>query len=112
MLADVLNPKQQKELKAIMLFKHSKDGQPGAGQQPKSTDERDGEETNAVQKMRRQLYSIPEHLDVDKIKLSREACFADRTATHIKNGLTEVQLVPQGATAEANSTKQNESAAN
>ena len=47
-----------------------------------------------MQKMRRQLYSIPEHLDVDKIKLSREACFADRTATHIKNGLTEVQLVP------------------
>lgn len=42
--------------------------------------------------MRRELYSIPENLDVDKIKSSREACFADRTAVHIKNGLTEVQL--------------------
>ena len=42
--------------------------------------------------MKRELYSIPEHLDVDKIKMSKTANFADRTAVHIKNGLTEVQL--------------------
>ena len=70
-----------------MLFKHSKDGQPAVQQEI----EREGEDS-AVQKMKRKLYAIPDHLDVDKIKLSREACFADRTAVHIKNGLTEVQL--------------------
>ena len=52
--------------------------------------------------MRRELYQIPEHLDVDKIKSSREACFADRTAVHIKNGLTEVQLQSQAGLTQSN----------
>jgi len=52
-LADVLNPKQQKELKAIMLFKHSKDGQPSSYEGGQRADEAEGDENNAVQKMRR-----------------------------------------------------------
>ena len=73
-----------------MVFKHSKDewaAQSLAGWADASGG--DGKD-HAVLKMKRELYSIPEHLDVDKIKLSKEACFADRTAIHIKNGLTEV----------------------
>ena len=58
--------------------------------------------------MRRDLYTIPDNLDVDKIKQSRMAYFADRTAVHIKNGLTEVQLNPieGGVSASQGQTKQ------
>lgn len=42
--------------------------------------------------MKRELYAIPKDLDVDKIKKTTATNFADRTAVHIRNGLTEVQL--------------------
>ena len=92
-LADVLNPKQQKELTTIMQFKHSNDSKKvnmTADGLPKMIDSDDEGGDAVVRRMKRELYSIPDHLDVDKIKQSREACFADRTAVHIKNGLTEV----------------------
>ena len=43
-----------------------------------------------VDKMRRDLYAIPSNIDVDKIKDNQVVNFADRTAMHIKNGLTEI----------------------
>lgn len=43
-----------------------------------------------VDKMRRDLFALPEHIDVDKINDSTVVNFADRTAMHIKNGLTEI----------------------
>ena len=93
-LSDVLNPKQQKDLTTIMQFKPSNDSkkvQETADGLPTAIQpDSDDENSNIVKKMRRELYQIPDHLDVDKIKSSRQACFADRTAVHIKNGLTEV----------------------
>lgn len=75
-----------------MHFKHSKDGrgESAAAVFGKRYDSDSDNEDNAVEKMRRELYTMPEHLDVDKIKQSKVAYFADRTAVHIKNGLTEV----------------------
>ena len=52
----------------------------------------DDGEVSVVAKMKKELYAIPKHLDVDKIKQNQVTNFADRTAVHIKNGLTEVQL--------------------
>ena len=43
-----------------------------------------------VDKMRRDLYALPEKIDVDKINENQVVNFADRTAMHIKNGLTEI----------------------
>ncbi len=88
----MLNPKQQKDLKAIINFKHSKDGGTGDTQAifSRKYDSDSDAEDDAIEKMRRDLYTIPDNLDVDKIKQSRMAYFADRTALHIKNGLTEV----------------------
>lgn len=86
----------------ILQFKHSKDSsrtgevfnsQVGgivSGAAAYENKDSDDENDDVVRKMKRELYAIPDHLDVDKIKQSRTACFADRTAVHIKNGLTEV----------------------
>lgn len=43
-----------------------------------------------MQEETRNLYMIPEHLDVDTAKENENVRFADRTALHLKNGLTEV----------------------
>ena len=40
--------------------------------------------------IKKELYGIPEHLDVDKSKSNANTNFADRTAMHIKSGLSEV----------------------
>lgn len=42
----------------------------------------------------RQLYALPDHLNVDCSKDDSNVRFADRTASHIKNGLLEVHLEP------------------
>ena len=59
---------------------------------PQVINQEDEEDASIVQRMKRDLYTIPKHLDVDKIKQTTSTNFADRTAVHIKNGLTEVQL--------------------
>lgn len=40
--------------------------------------------------LKKELYGIPKYLDVDKIKFNTSTNFADRTAQHIKTGLSEV----------------------
>ena len=40
--------------------------------------------------IKKELYCIPTHLDVDKCKTNVNTNFADRTAMHIKSGLSEV----------------------
>ena len=53
--------------------------------------------TKTVEKMailteRKELFKVPEHLDVDKIKQMDSVRFADRTSEHLKNGLVEVRV--------------------
>ena len=42
----------------------------------------------------RELYGIPKHLDVDTCKTNVLTNFADRTAQHIKSGLSEIVVEP------------------
>ena len=42
----------------------------------------------------RELYGIPKHLDVDTCKTNVKTNFADRTAQHIKAGLSEIVVEP------------------
>ena len=42
--------------------------------------------------IKKELYGIPAHLNVDKIKQNQNTYFADRTAMHIKTGLSEVEI--------------------
>ena len=53
--------------------------------------------TKTVEKMailteKKELFKVPEHLDVDKIKQMDSVRFADRTSEHLKNGLVEVRV--------------------
>ena len=45
---------------------------------------------NAMAEIKKELYEIPKHLDVDNCKTNVNTNFADRTAMHIKSGLSEV----------------------
>ena len=40
--------------------------------------------------IKKELYGIPKHLDVDNCRSNIQTNFADRTAQHIKSGLSEV----------------------
>ena len=42
--------------------------------------------------IKKELYGIPAHLNVDKVKQNQSTYFADRTAMHIKTGLSEVEI--------------------
>ena len=90
-----------------MQFKHSNDSKKvqEVGGLPTAIVPDDEEDQSVVARMKRDLYAIPGHLDVDKIKQSKVANFADRTAVHIKNGLTEVQLTPTWQADELGHTK-------
>ena len=45
---------------------------------------------NVMAEIKKELYGIPKHLDVDTCKTNVNTNFADRTAQHIKSGLSEI----------------------
>ena len=49
---------------------------------------------NVMAEIGRELYGIPKHLDVDTCKTNVLTNFADRTAQHIKSGLSEIVVEP------------------
>ena len=89
----VLSHTQQSQMATIKQFK------PGS-EEPLSLSKVDGQDdsvtatrkkpVNVMAEIKKELYGIPKHLDVDTCKTNVNTNFADRTAQHIKSGLSEI----------------------
>ena len=91
----VLTGAEKAQLGTIKQFRH------GSSQQPlkesiwiKESDKviDKGDSGKVIVDIKKELYGIPAHLNVDKVKQNQSTYFADRTAMHIKTGLSEVEI--------------------